>query len=63
MKQIAWILGALAVATIALAPFAYVTGSLSLDTYKWLALALTVVWFVTALWPGVEESVEHAVDD
>lgn len=63
MKRIAQIVGALAIGLIALTPLAYVTGSLSLDMYKVLALVLTVVWFVAALWPGAEESMEHVIDD
>jgi hypothetical protein len=63
MKTSVMLVGVLAIATIALAPFAYITGSLSLDAYKWLALAMTAVWFVAALWPGAEASIEQAIDD
>ena len=63
MKKLAMLVGVLAIAVIALAPFAYISGSLSLDAYKWLALVMTAVWFVAALWPGAEASMEQAIDD
>lgn len=63
MKAIAWWIGVAAVAGIAFAPLAYVSGSLSLDVYKGLALALTIVWFVVALLPGTEEAIEEAVEE
>lgn len=63
MKKFAMLVGVLAIAVIALAPFAYISGSLSLDAYKTLALVMTAVWFVAALWPGAEASMEHAIDD
>jgi hypothetical protein len=63
MKKLAMLVGVLAIAVIAMAPFAYITGSMSLDTYKTLALAMTAVWFVAALWPGAEASMEQAIDE
>jgi hypothetical protein len=63
MKKFPLLIGVLAIATIALAPFAYIAGSLSLDAYKTLALVMTAVWFVAALWPGAEASMEQAIDD
>lgn len=63
MKKLAMLVGVLAIAVIALAPFAYINGSLSLDAYKTLALVMTAVWFVAALWPGAEASMEQAIDE
>lgn len=63
MKTLVMLLGALAIATIAFAPFAYIGGSFSHDAYKTLALVMTGVWFVAALWPGAEASMEEAIDE
>ena len=63
MKKLALLVGSAAIATIALAPIAYINGSLSLDAYKTLALVMTAVWFVAALWPGAEASMEQAIDE
>jgi len=63
VKNLVLLVGGLAIATIALAPFAYINGSLSLDAYKTLALVMTAVWFVVALWPGAEASMEEAIDE
>lgn len=63
MKKLMMLVGVLAIAVIALAPFAYIRGQISLDAYKWAALVSTVVWFVAALWPGAEASMEEAIDE
>ncbi|QDV74194.1 hypothetical protein [Botrimarina mediterranea] len=63
MKKLVMLVGALAIATIAFAPFAYINGALGLDAYKTLALVMTAVWFVAALWPGAEASMEEAIDE
>lgn len=63
MKKLAMFFGVLAIALIAFGPFAYITGTVSLDAYKWAALVSTVVWFVAALWPGAEASMEEAIDE
>ncbi len=63
MKKLVMLVGALAIATIAFAPLAYINGALSLDAYKTLALVMTAVWFVAALWPGAEASMEEAIDE
>lgn len=48
MNAIMKIVGAAAVAGITLLPLVFIFGGLGLDSYKWIALALTVVWFVAA---------------
>ena len=63
MKKLAMLIGVLALAVIAIGPFAYIAGALSLDVYKWASLVSTAVWFVAALWPGVEASMEQALDE
>lgn len=51
MNKALRLLGVVAIAVIAIAPLAYIGGSLSLNAYKWLSLALTGCWFVASLWP------------
>ena len=63
MKKLAMLVGALAIAAIGVGPFAYIQGQITLDTYKWMALVATVVWFVAALWPGAEAAMEEALDE
>ena len=63
MKKLVMLVGVLAIAVIGVGPFAYIQGQISLDAYKWAALVSTAVWFVTALWPGAEASMEQVIDE